>query len=335
MGRGGDQPAAFVPKARHPLRSLFTKEDTFNLHKVLGVSCLIHFLYRFAFVGAADMNFGPTSGTMSCILLHTTLSVSSLIFRIPTKRIAEGSRIWPEYRLHSIVFACRSLLCMLLSWAEMRLGVSEPHYEGNAAIVIGTLLAADFGTWWVGPQGRSSTIQELDAPPPMRYFFSVMQFHATVGCLVGVRRFSTQFFYVWIIQFTAFLMTLRRKNIAPHGPLVFGYGVMLTAGFLIATYDHYTHGCWLLANTLANSAAILRMLLRVNKYLLWGGLAVALNMSRSRLVLVGDESQVPHLAAYACSVVGVLALGARKVRRDYKAIAKAGQEAKAAELKSS
>ena len=55
-------------------------------------------------------------------------------------------------------------------------------------------------------------------------------------------------------------------------------GVMLTAGFLIATYDHYTHGCWLLANTLANSAAILRMLLRVNKYLLWGGLAVALNM---------------------------------------------------------
>lgn len=224
MGRGGDQPAALVPKARHPLRSLFTKEDTFNLHKVLGVSCLIHFLYRFAFVGAADMNFGPTSGTMSCILLHTTLSVSSLIFRIPTKRIAEGSRIWPEYRLHSIVFACRSLLCMLLSWAEMRLGVSEPHYEGNAAIVIGTLLAADFGTWWVGPQGRSSTIQELDAPPPMRYFFSVMQFHATVGCLVGVRRFSTQFFYVWIIQFTAFLMTLRRKNIAPHGPLVFGYG---------------------------------------------------------------------------------------------------------------
>ena len=35
---------------------------------------------------------------------------------------------------------------------------------------------------------------------------------------------TTRFVYVWIIQFTAFLMTLRRKNLAPHGPLVVGYG---------------------------------------------------------------------------------------------------------------
>ena len=150
-------------------------------------------------------------------------------------------------------------------WAERRLGVTTPRYEANAAIIMLTLLAADFGTWWVGPQGRSSTIQELDAPPPMRYFFSVMQFHATAGCLMGIRRFSTQFFYVWIIQFTAFLMTLRRKNLAPHGPLVVGYGIMLTAGFCISTYDHYLHGSWLAVNTLANAAATLRLAGRINK----------------------------------------------------------------------
>ena len=68
-------------------------------------------------------------------------------------------------------------------------------------IVLGFFVfVADFGSWWVGPAGRSSTIQDLDAPPFMRFFFSVMQFHATTGCLLGVRRFATQFFYVWIIR---------------------------------------------------------------------------------------------------------------------------------------
>ena len=33
-----------------------------------------------------------------------------------------------------------------------------------------------------------------------RVGLQVMQFHATTGCLIGVRRFSTQFIYVWIVQ---------------------------------------------------------------------------------------------------------------------------------------
>ena len=89
---------------------------------------------------------------------------------------------------------------MLTTWYEMRHGVTQPNYLINAGIIICAMLVADLGTWYVGPSGRSSTIQDLDAPPPMRFFFTVMQFHATVGCLVGVRRFATQFMYVWIIR---------------------------------------------------------------------------------------------------------------------------------------
>lgn len=247
------------------LRTLFTKEDHFNVHKTFGIFCLLHFVYRFRFAGAADMNLSSSMATAGCLTVHALLSASSLIFKIPTKRITEGSRIWPEYRLHSICFAYRSLACMLVVWLEMHYGITSPRYEANIAIVLATMAAADFSTWWVGPQGRSSTIQDLDAPPPMRFFFSVMQFQATAGCLVGVRRFSTQFFYVWIIQFTAFLMTLRRKNIAPHWPLVIGYGIMLASGFVISSYDHYIHGSWLMVNTLGNTAAILRLWLRLNK----------------------------------------------------------------------
>lgn len=201
MGAGGQEPG--VPAARSKIFTLFTREDRqyFNVHKLLGLFALLHFIYRFANVGPSDMNFNVhDKATPICLGLHALLSVSSLIFKIPIKRIAEGSRIWPEYRLHSIIFAYRSIACLLVTYAERRLGVIEPRYEWNAAVVVGTLLAADLGTWWVGPAGRSSTIQGLDAPPFMRYFFSVMQFHATAGCLVGVRRFATQFFYVWIIR---------------------------------------------------------------------------------------------------------------------------------------
>lgn len=209
---------------------LFTKEDyphqIFGVHKMLGIACLLHYIFRFLLVPFKDdMWFTSSWQTLLLLGMHLTLSLSSLIFKLPKKRILEGSRIWPEYRLHSIIFACRSLACMALIWVEQRLELA-PVYEANALIVICTLIAADVASASV--DARSSTIRELDAPPAMQYFFSVMQFQATAGCLIGVRRYSTQFVYVWIIQFTAFLMTLRRKNLAKHSPLVVIYGMMLT-----------------------------------------------------------------------------------------------------------
>ena len=117
------------PKVR---KALFTREDVFNFHKTLGMSCLLSYAYRFAQLGDADMGFGPTVGTLGSIALHMTLSVSSLIFKIPRKRSVSLYRIWPEYRLHSIVFAWRCLLAMLITWAEAKLGL-EPQYALNMA----------------------------------------------------------------------------------------------------------------------------------------------------------------------------------------------------------
>ena len=221
---------------REVYRKLFTIEDKYNFHKTLGVSCLISYLYRFSQVGPTDMGFGTTPGTLISLCLHTSLSVSSLIFRIPHARIKSGYRIWPEYRIHSIVFACRSLSSMLLTWLEMKLG-REPNYLFNFAIVLLTITAADLGSisqGKIGTPGRSSTIQDLDAGPATRFFFSAMQFHATMGVMLGVRRYSTQFIYVWIIQFNAFLMTVRRKNLAPHTFLVTTYGLMLVFGYCVS-----------------------------------------------------------------------------------------------------
>jgi len=199
---------------------------------------LLHFLYRFAHVGTADMGFGPGISTPLSIGLHTLLSFSSLLFSIAGKRVKRGSMIWSEYRLHSIIFAVRSLLCMGSVWVQQQLSGEErmaPIWFNvrwvNPMIVLASMGMANVASRMVPPSGSTKpvgggTIRDLDAPPVVRFFFSYMQFHATAGCLVGLLRYSTQFYYVWIIQFTAFLLTLRRKNLASHTALVTLYGTV-------------------------------------------------------------------------------------------------------------
>jgi len=250
------------------LAKLNTGEDPYGLHKSLGVFALLHYCWRFARVGRQDMGFGPTAGTLVCLLLHAALSCSSLVFSIPQRRIKEGSRIWPEYRLHSIIFALRSLAYLLLLWAERVAGAAEPWHCGNVAIVFGALLAADAASRSCGEEFRSRTIRDMDVPNPLLQFgFSCVQLHATTAILLGTRRFSAQFVILLVIQFTAFMMTLRRKNIVSHEVWVGTYGAILASGFAVCTYDVLYHNNVFFFNALGNTMCLLRFgALRVNKY---------------------------------------------------------------------
>jgi hypothetical protein len=161
---------------------------------------------------------------------------------------------------------------MMMHWIERRFSIG-PYYSFNVVVTFGTLAAATAASA-MAPSGTSlnvgsGTIREVEAPPAVRRFFSVLQFHATAGCLIGLRRFSTQYIYVWIVQFTAFLFTLRRKNIFPHGILMGTYGFMLITGFVVATYEDLSHGQFLVHNILGNFAAFNRLGLRLDKYLVW------------------------------------------------------------------
>ena len=189
-------------------RGLFTHEDIFNFHKVLGLGCLLSYAYRFAKVGDRDMGFGSSTGTLLSIALHMTLSVSSMIFKIPRKRTLTHYRIWPEYRLHSIVFAWRSLLTMLVTWVEGALGL-EPMYPLNTLLVLLCFSASDYASYSVG-DSHSNSIRDLDVPPVVQFLFSWIQFHGTYNCILALRRYSTLFVYVWIIQLNAFIMTVQR-----------------------------------------------------------------------------------------------------------------------------
>jgi hypothetical protein len=170
-------------------RKLITHEDPYGVHKIFGIPSLCHIIYRSAVVlrrPMDDMGFSASNATGALLVMHLCLSLSSLVFALPLRRIKEGSRIWPEFRLHSIVFACRSLACLSLVWAEQRLGL-PPQWWLNVVIVFATLLAADVATASVDPISRSSTIRDLEASMPTRFSFSIMQFLGTTGCLMGIR----------------------------------------------------------------------------------------------------------------------------------------------------
>ena len=299
--------------ARTPL---FTEEDTFNGHKLLGFACLSHYVFRFTRAGERDMDFAGTVSSLLCILLHACLSLSSLIFKVPRKRIKDGSRIWPEYRLHSIIFAVRSLACMLLMWTEKRFNL-EPMYFCNVAIVFATMAAADAASKLYADV-HSSTIQDLQTTPGVRFFFSAMQVYGTAHVLVGVRRFTAQFVFVFIVQITAFMMTLRRKNVISHRMWVVLYGLLLGTGFAFSWQDIAVFGpagaIKGMAGAVAGVAGVARLLLGCNKYVLWGVCAVVVNVARRYPPAFWEGNgawPALNLAAMAALVVG----GYRKTRR--------------------
>jgi hypothetical protein len=189
-------------------------------------------------------------------------------------------------------------------WAE-RHYTAHVHISVNVGLVFATLMAATkiSNSFPSGASSHSTggTIRDLEAPAWLKTFFSNMQFHLTAICLVGVSRFSLNFMSVWIIQFTAFLMTLRRKNLAPHHFIVALYAAMLFTGFCVTTFDLVHEDCFFLCHILGNCGFLLRIGARWSKYSVWAVVCVvflALTVCLVEVEVDGASLTVPHAAAY-------------------------------------
>lgn len=283
--------------------ALITNEDSLHVHKTLGVLCLLSFLVRIPFVGERhDMGFASfPEWTLPTLLLHLSLNLSSFQFSIPPRRINSGFRIWPEYRIHSLVFLCRSLVLMFIIWLE-KCYDCEPIYSLNLAVVVAAMAAADFGSYYAGEKYKSGFARKLQVPNVAKVLFSFAQFQATTGCLFGMRRFSIQFVFVLIIQCNAFLMTLQRKNLASHSLLVSLYGVMLITGFYVCDSETGLQGGTAkLINAFATTAAFsVRLSPRwpwplnfvQSKYVVWPVIFLLIQGLRP-LIMRADNAVVP------------------------------------------
>jgi hypothetical protein len=249
------------------LRKLFTKEDPIHIHKTLGLLALFNFIYRFyllLFYGTMRLN-APLALGMTAV--HGVLSISSLVFHIPQKRHATLPMIYPEFRLHSILFGLRSVACCFV---EHYTPVSLKLYCKMLVCFL-TMMLADVVTRRHATHGDTTmrgmpfaeSLPEHECAKITR-FHSRQQIHATIFMLWSM---ETAFSPLLAIQLAAFLMTLVRKGIISPNTWhvvyactlmvnVFSFRTLPVSQLLLTVLATWTFRVW-------------RMHLRLNKYAGW------------------------------------------------------------------
>jgi len=257
------------------IKKLFTHEDGkyYHSHKILGSFVLLNFIYRLYKMCINDHTLGfdmNNTSYLCVIILHGLLHVSSFEFILPRKRNLVYNIIWPEMRLHSAIFAYRSLLLMLLFYYEKYFIFGYMRY----LLVVCTMALADVVTFvYIDDSNGSTTMRgnayPMDTPKllikSLNYFYSISQVFATLHIL-----FSPSADYAFLvllpIQLAPFAMTLERKGYINQ--------YMWHVIYILAILPNYIYsGINLYQPDLMWSYmiffSVLRFKYKVDKYILW------------------------------------------------------------------
>jgi len=244
-------------------KKLFTKEDEYFIHKFLGILALLSFIYRYSLlITYGSFGFDNPSITILSLALHTLLSSSSFIFHVLERRIVSNPLlIYKEYRLHAILFTLRSVGISIIGLCN----VKDKYTTVIFMLMIHILV--DITTLLYGTKGVTSVRAFDKSNLTNRMFqlsFSFYQFVA-IGCQLTNRSSIQDGFNTLIaIQSSAFLMTLRRKNLIKDWLYVFWYGVAL----ILSMYAFMlTHSSILFA--VIGILFYFRVRFNVNKYVIW------------------------------------------------------------------
>ena len=203
---------------------LFTDHDKYYIHKSLGVLCLLNFFLRFGCILCYDTAFPEwdssliASGfTISSVCLHGLLSCSSLIFTLPQKRNESSPMIWPEFRLHSILFATRHVIGTLLALLELWSSSLIYRVIQKIMFIIIVNVLAKCVTYFKGNTEKRTTnampypgsVGEEDKDN-IKHQYTCAQFLATLYSVSSDPTFT--FMPLLGIQIAPLLMTLIRKG---------------------------------------------------------------------------------------------------------------------------
>lgn len=275
------------------IRKFSTKEDVFHIHKILGISSLLHFIWRFAMItkykDAGLWNGGNI--TTVWIVVHMTLSGTSLIFHIPTNRVAKRPMIYPEFRMHSIVFAWRSLVVMLIMHLMHDNMLSRTL---RAFVTMGTFIAADIITDYYARYNSATTMRGMpfsDWVPQwtrdqLNLYYSVSQVLATMNMLF-TQRIDSAFTVLFPIQLAAFLMACVRKGLlgADGWHALYAGALGLNYIFAAHVYNNQSHYAVCPSHTIMDIGGpmywilaiwfcVMRFKYRFNKYVLWAPISL-------------------------------------------------------------
>jgi hypothetical protein len=188
--------------------------------------------------------------------------------------------IWPEFRLHSIFFAWRSILPMAFIWFSSHLTQIVPYYQPFCVLcILLTMILADHVSSHYKKRGslqpESTTMRMMPFPEntserviaATNFYYSFCQVLATLIVLYA-NDYPRLLMVMFPIQIAAFLMTLVRKSIITGGTWHVLYAVSLGLNYAHAIVDDSSLPLdyWLFAACFC----IFRFYFNVNKYVLWG-----------------------------------------------------------------
>ena len=259
------------------ISKLFTREDPNHIHKILGLLSICSFVYRYGYCYNAygTLGFdGPTSSVRSQVIdwvtmvIHISLACSSILFRVPKKRINDKPMIiYEEYRQHAMVFTLRSfdMFALLMVF---------PGIYSYAVFVIVMLhhVWVDYITSKHGTEGNTAVRTTADKVSSfykmVSKFYSLYQFLA-IGALIfpTARHIDMCYNAIIAIQSSAFMMTLYRKRIVRGKThmAVYSFCLLLSAFHILRELGIVTCG-------LVVAAFLLRINLPrawSNKYVIW------------------------------------------------------------------
>jgi hypothetical protein len=207
------------------LERLFTESDKYNVHKLLGLYCILNYIRVLVFQG--DIS---TASLVPHILLH----VSSFIFHVLEQRRTDSKLnffIWEEMRLHSFAFSLRAILCMIFPYARVW-------------ICFGIMAAADIISHFYGNPNNRTVRGDVTRESSIKLqviqsAYAMSQFGATAGCmglfLTEGFEFNPRFAFSTLpaIQLSAFFMTLYRKRLIGVKAWGLGYNICLSASYIV------------------------------------------------------------------------------------------------------
>ena len=278
------------------ISKLATKEDPYHVHKTLGILSLLSFIYRYAVVynRTGTLGFDGSIFDWTTMLIHTMLAFSSILFRVPKKRIAvKPMVIYEEYRQHAMVFTSR---CFFVFSVAM-VFPSAPAFVAPLVVMCHHLLA-DRITSIHGTAGNTA-VRATSGRLKLNTFYkhvaklySLYQFLAIGSHIVPNARLADLAFNAIIaIQSSAFMMTLYRKRIIRGTTHMVVYALCLAvSAFHILRIVPFRVSIFIVA------AFLLRINLPrkySNKYLIWAAFFGPVYYER---LLEIDFAELPSVA---------------------------------------
>lgn len=250
---------------------LATREDPYHIHKTLGILSVTSFIFRYGLIYNHVGSLGFEGNTLDWItmIVHTLLAFSSIIFRVPRKRIdSKPMVIYEEYRQHAMVFTTR---CFSV-FAVDAIFPSAPLFVMPLVVMAHHLLAdritAIHGSGSTAVRATSRKIKISSFYKRVGYFYSFYQFMAIAShILPNEQRLDMAYNAIVAIQSSAFMMTLYRKRIIRGKTHMLVY-----SGCLLLSMFHIMRVLgWSTTLTVAVAFAVRINLPRhlSNKYVIW------------------------------------------------------------------